>query len=530
MAVPEEIRRIERPKNTFVIDSKTGVYSVREKVGCKYHVDENGKIHRPSLNGKVVGHIIDGKYVPNEEKNADIPPLGEVDLKDYANVYLCDMLSKDLLESLKARYTKDDALRIYIMAILRACYDSIKDYMLDRQYQETFLTEMYPAVNLDKSSVSRFLRNLGRSGHTIVQFMRCEVSKCQDDDIFIFDGTLKRNHSIVNTLSADSRKTVAQKYRHVNVMTAYSYNRKEQVASKAYPGNMVDQRIVVDFMDMRDIKKALVVADRGFPPEAVRAALKGRPGVDYLTPLSRDRKRIEDLALRDFIGILPGTDIAFKTLKGKDENGKDVYYYSFRDPHIAADEESHYNINHTGLELDLEDYERSKKRFGTIVFESSRKMDPALVREIYGDRWLIETSFKFERSELGDDTTDEESDYTVQASQFIDHLASVMASRMKNRMEASGLLENHSYEEAYSLLLRLKMTREYNKKQWKLRRIAEKDAEVSVVLGILQRPIVPIPEKGKRGRPKGSKDSRPRKKRGKATGHGLKDPSLPLVQ
>ena len=45
MAVPEEIRRVPRPTNTFVVDSKTGVYSVREKTGCGYYVDDDGKVH-----------------------------------------------------------------------------------------------------------------------------------------------------------------------------------------------------------------------------------------------------------------------------------------------------------------------------------------------------------------------------------------------------------------------------------------------------------------------------------------------------
>ena len=62
MAVPEEIRCVPRPKNTFVVDSKTDIYSVREKTGCGYYVDADGKAHRPSRNGRVVGHIINGIY------------------------------------------------------------------------------------------------------------------------------------------------------------------------------------------------------------------------------------------------------------------------------------------------------------------------------------------------------------------------------------------------------------------------------------------------------------------------------------
>ena len=523
MTVPEEIRRIPRPRNTFVVDSKTGVYSVREKTGCGYYVDENGKAHRPSRNGKVVGHIIDGVYVENPVDDG-LPPAGDVDLKDYANVHLCRMLSEDILESLRGLYNGEEAERLYVMAMLRACYDSIPDYMLERQFEETYLTEVFPDVNLEKSKVSRFLRNVGRSGGRIVRFMREQVGACGDDDIIIFDGTLKRDESRVNSYSAASRKTAAQKYRHVNIMTAYSYNRREQIASRVYPGNMVDQRIVADFVDILELTKGLVVADRGFPPEAVRDALRGRPGIDYLVPLERDRLVITDLHLREFTDVLPGEGIACRTEESVDEYGKPVWYYAFRDPDIAADEETLYLRSHSYGKMDPAELERLRREWGTIVFASSRRMEPTDVRRIYSDRWMIETSFKFQRSQLEDDTTDEESDYTVQASQFVDHMASVMASRMRNAFEAAGLLENRTYGQVYSLLLRLKMTREHGG-EWKLVRIADKDAQVSAVLDIIRRPIVPKFPPKKTGRPKGSKDKQPRKKRGKAAGRGLKDPA-----
>ena len=526
MAVPEEIRCVPRPKNTFVVDSKTDIYSVREKTGCGYYVDADGKAHRPSRNGRVVGHIINGIYVAKKTDDG-LPPVGDVDLKDYANVHLCRIKSPDLLDSLRRQYNEEESVRIYVIAILRACYDGIQDYMLDRQYEETFLSEVYPGVNLEKSEVSRFLRDVGRSGSRIVRFMREQVDECGDDDIIVFDGTLKRDESIVNSYSAASRKTSAQKYRHVNVMTAYSLKRKEQIASRVYPGNMVDLRIVSDFIDLLELTKGLIVADRGFPPEAFRIALRGRPGIDYLVPLERDRNVIRDLQLLEMTNVLPGTDIAFRTAESIDEDGRPVFYYAFRDSRIAMDEETRYLRQHSVEGIDPMKVEEYRKEWGTIVFASSRRMEPSFVRSTYADRWMIETSFKFQRSQLDDDTTDEESDYTVQASQFIDHLASVMASRMRNAFEEAGLLERYTYDQVYSLLLRLKMTWEHGG-EWKLVRIADKDAQVSVVLDIIRKPIVPSLPPKKRGRPVGSKDKKPRKKRGKAAGRGLKDPAEPV--
>ncbi len=63
MAVPESIRKVERPRNTVVIDyGKDGPYryAVRERNGVKYVAGGNPQ----PVNGKIIGHIRDGKYVP----------------------------------------------------------------------------------------------------------------------------------------------------------------------------------------------------------------------------------------------------------------------------------------------------------------------------------------------------------------------------------------------------------------------------------------------------------------------------------
>ena len=68
MAVPEEIRRVERPTNTVVVDrggNGPKRYAVVERVGCRR---VNGK-NRP-VDGRTVGHIISGGYVPKGPKGA----------------------------------------------------------------------------------------------------------------------------------------------------------------------------------------------------------------------------------------------------------------------------------------------------------------------------------------------------------------------------------------------------------------------------------------------------------------------------
>ena len=66
MAIPEEIRRVARPKNTVVVLSGTkGAkrYAVRERAGYTYGPRGNSQ----PINGRIIGHIVDGRYVPLHE-------------------------------------------------------------------------------------------------------------------------------------------------------------------------------------------------------------------------------------------------------------------------------------------------------------------------------------------------------------------------------------------------------------------------------------------------------------------------------
>ena len=64
MGVPEVIRKVTRPKNTVVIDYGEGHgnlrYAVRERVGVRYVPHGNPQ----PINGRVIGHIINGAFVP----------------------------------------------------------------------------------------------------------------------------------------------------------------------------------------------------------------------------------------------------------------------------------------------------------------------------------------------------------------------------------------------------------------------------------------------------------------------------------
>lgn len=524
MSVPEDIRKIDRPTGTVVCDGRNGVYPVREKLSGGYWVDDEGKPHRPSRNGRVVGHIRDGRYVP---RDPDLVPVGEVDLKDWGNIELFDRLNRDILDHLKLFYNTEDSTRLYVMALLRASYKGIADHLMARQYQETFLTEMYPGVNLNRSSISTFLRNVGRSCARISDFMRLETSRMGEDEHVIIDGSLRQDHSRVNSLSEVSRKTFKRGYKEVMLLYAYCMEKRRPVCSKVYPGNMTDQRAVSDFVEEFGIRNGIIVADKGFSYVSLKEAVEENDGLHYLLPIRRNSRVIDELSLCAYDEILKGEKCIQCRKVSRIECGERVWYYSFRDPSIALDEEMLYTSAHRADGIDMEELERIRPLFGTIMFQSDLEMSCGTVYETYDSRWLIELFFRSQEDTMEMDDTREHSDYSVIASNFVNHLASIMLSNMFRFLDERKLLDDRTYGEILGLLLRLKMTRTSGNGEWKVRRIAETDAELLERIGLLCRPIVPKEIK-KKGRPKGSKDSKPRKK--KSENGPSKDNSLGTVQ
>ena len=95
MAVPASIRAVERPSNTIIEDNgRDGPnrYAVRLRAGVKYVPGGNPQ----PRNGKVIGHIVDGKYVPVNAPVADAKP----EMLQYGASAFVYSVSADLIEDL----------------------------------------------------------------------------------------------------------------------------------------------------------------------------------------------------------------------------------------------------------------------------------------------------------------------------------------------------------------------------------------------------------------------------------------------
>jgi hypothetical protein len=506
MAVPEAVRKVERPKNTIVVANRgNGIckYSVIQRIGCRRVDGRNIPV-----NGATVGHIIGGRFVP--ERTA--VSARTIDLKDFAEIELMDRLSSGLLAELDAVFSAADARRIYVLAMLRVAYGGMPYYKACLKYELSWVSILFPSLPMGKNSICSFLQDLGKSCALIATFMRTRAGRIAAEEHIAIDGTPKTDSSTVNSLSHYSRKARTKGTKDISVLFAYDIDTDEPVCSKVFPGNIVDGRAYEAFLRETGIRQGILMGDKGFPKGQAEEVFRENPGLSWLNPIKRSDRRIGNNRMYDYEGVLADRDhdVLYKKAKARG-----CYLYSFYDRKRAAKEERDYFARIKGRDgYDARAMEEKGRKFGTVVFESDLDVCPGLVYRLYDRRWLIEECFRYYKVATEFDDTKVHSDYSVIGSEFINFISSVMTMRLVREFDDTGLSRKMSYSEIMGELKSAKKARITDGGDWLFVRFTAHTEETLRILGILPRDVSPEPKK--RGRPRKPVDpDRPKRRPGR---------------
>ena len=472
MSVPRDILAIPRPKNTRVKPS--GNHYLVIKRTCKRIDGRNVPVELG-----VIGEIRDGRYI----ERAKEPVRREIDIKDYGEVALCDKLGKDLMDDLLKVWTPKEATCLYTIALLRAAYGDIKNRDLELQYQTSFASELYKGVPLSEFTVSKFLDSIGKSYTLIRRFMQNRIESAKGKRIVI-DGMLKDYNSTGSVFSEFSRKGAKKGSRDMSLLYAFDPEAMEPIATKPYVGNMLDMTSIDDFVEDYKITSGITVFDKGFPSKAFLDKLEKEKGLSYIAPLKTNSKLVKRYKMDEPDTPLEGyEDGIILCKKVKMANGK--FLYSFRDPRMAMEQEVGYIAKAKKSDkFNIEKYNAKKSEFGLIVFESKTDMESILVYRAYAQRWDIEVFFDFYKNIIDRDCENVHNDYRVYATELINFLTALIASRVKRKFSKLGLYKHHSHKELMRYLSKDKMVRMGEDGKWKTcKKLAYIDGIVSM-LGI----------------------------------------------
>lgn len=442
MSVPLEIRQVKRPVNTVVIDSgREGPnrYQVLERKKVIYVKGGNPQ----PRNGKVIGHIVGGKFVPVEPKNNH----DEDGMLSYGASAFVRSVSSDILDDLLKSFDVKTAYMILTAASLKVIRPSIKMNRYSTHYNRSFLKVWYPGMPLSKNTVSKLFENLGMDIDGTRKFFALRLDRVMNDHHVIIDGTLKEDNSCVNDLSAFSYKGRVKGARDISVLYAYDLETMEPLCSEVFPGNMIDASSFKHFIRDNDITKGIIMADKGFPITRIEDELKERPDLRYISPLKRNDKRIANNNMYDYEGVFNyGYNDRIQYKKAVIKGGS--YLYSFRSNNKAQKEERDY-LEERSRRHDYDDgnYRKKKETFGTIVFISDEDLKAEDVYRIYSDRWQLEVIFRQYKDTEELNTTNVQNDFSVYGAEFINFIATLLTTRMIKKADKAGLLEDMSFKD-----------------------------------------------------------------------------------
>lgn len=487
MAVPEDIRKVERPEGTIVF--AYGKDGDRYGVKKRLFVEVDGRVVQKD--GPTVGHIVDGRYVPIDER----PRIRyeEADFLYWADSQLAVNLSEDILADLDKTYNSKDARIAYVMAVLRAVEPGLKDDELKSAYDDSYLHVLFPDVPLSRNSVSDFLYDLGRTCTHMTDFMRARASRVPANHTVAVDGMLKSDESDVNAFSDHSRKALKKGTRDVSLIYAFDVDAMEPICSKVYPGNMPDTSAFKDFLESYGIERGLIVGDKGFKYSSAKSVFISHPDLHFLLPLRRDSKVIDEYRLLSFDSALKNRN-AVQCRKVRMIDGR--YLYSFRDVEVARAEEQGWTNTHGSY--DPSELEALRREFGTIVFISDLDAPPESIYTAYEERWELEVVFRFYKNILELDEARVHSDQSLIGTEFVNLLSVIITCRLRKAFTSVKALSRKPYPKCMRYLRRGVMTRPTRDSEWAPRKITEADEKVFIELGIIEAPKV---EK-KRGRPR----------------------------
>ena len=412
-SVPESIRKY-KPKGTMV-KVISGHYYVYEYTMVK---GSDGKRHTKM--GKSLGTIKEGVgFIPNGNLVSD-SEISTLEFGEYA-VVLSN--SRKTLDLLKGCFNPEDAIRIYITAMIHFIqgFTYMKD--IHSYYEMSVLSLKYPDLKLGYDALSTLYDSLGRRQGNVLRMEEKLVAACSKQ--VAIDGHVIGTCSCENDLAEKGYKFLKMGEPQLNLLMAYDVNTGIPLLSRIYSGSIPDKVSVRDLMGEVEMKDMLLIVDRGFySMENLR--LFSTNGNSYIIPLSKNlnvcKKAVENLDLKERFVYQKGRKGTVVEYKDEVIDGSRVLTY--RDLDESVLEQTNYlrYMEQGNRSYTQEKFDQQKNYMGVTVLQTSISGNEKTAQEIYTlykKRWTIETFYNYFKNKADYRTLYMQDYYKTQGLAFI---------------------------------------------------------------------------------------------------------------
>ena len=392
-SVPEEIRKL-KPKGTIVkvISGNYYVYSHsqhKDPVTGKWKTDP----------GKILGKIIPGVgYIPNEDacRNKGITCF------DYGEYLMSCFLSGKDYELLKEFFTAEESMQLFSLSTIIAVEGYKGITVAEDYFERSLIAHDYPDLDFSYKRLSRLLELIGRQD-TARKFQQ----KClaEGGTELAIDGHVIATSSENNDLASPGYKAKTLKSNQMNLMVALDVESSSPVATKVYPGYMLDKSDFADFIEhCGSVKGKIILIDKGFYSEDNMLLIENE-GAFYVIPLCGNHsayktaiKDVESLGggdkLQDYFFYKRGNKTDLVKYKIYDVNGRRVIYYKNISEAEKLSKKYLAEIENGSKGYTREKYDQIVDSFGAFVLITNLTTEGAAsIYSRYKNRWSIESYY-----------------------------------------------------------------------------------------------------------------------------------------
>jgi transposase len=452
------------------------------RISSKY--DKERKVTR-KITHEMIGRITeqDGLIPKGYKAKIATKQLPKVSCMEHGASSFLQSIGSDIFDHLQKIFP-DKWQELTVLAMNRLIYQApLKNN--EFLYSESFISESFPGLKLDKNSLTTLIAETGKSRDKIASFLANFVSGKQN---IVFDSTHVFSASEqmkMNEVGYNSKKDFNPQ---INLFYMFSVDKQQPIYYRIFPGNISGIKALKLSIKESEAQNCTVIGDKGFSSQENYKALE-EEGLSYIFPLKRGSKFInyERLKSREYNKAFDGhflyNDRPIFYYQLTERNGRQVTV--FHDPKLKLDEEANY-LRRIAQKIDgysLDSYQEKQLYFGTMSMISNLKGNSA--EELYTQykhRMEIETLFDSYKNLLEADSSYMHSDEGFEAWSFINHLATMLYYKIFVLLKEHKKLNNLSPRD-----LLLKLTRVFKvniKNQWQTAEINSKSLKLFSALKI----------------------------------------------
>lgn len=348
--------------------------------------------------------------------------VSKIQVKEYGIAHLIEHRFGESVKRLQ-EFFPEKWEKIVMAAYARLVYTSPLKNM-SFYYAHSYLSEMYPNLDMSGKSMGELLRDIGMDRSSVVRYFQ---SFNHPKDCILFDGTDILSKSEYLEMPKLSKSKAGTFEMLINMMCVFSLKHEIPIYYRLLPGNIKDISSFKLCMIESGIEDATLIIDKGFASASNIKALEDE-NLKFIIPLQRNSSLIDYGKIlsgdkKEYDGYFRFENRFVWHYSYEVENGKKITV--FMDEELRNREGKDYlsRIESNPTEYTIAKYHEKSHAFGTIAMIDNTNKNANTIYGDYKTRVQVECMIDTLKNVIDADRTYMQDQQALEGWMFINHIA-----------------------------------------------------------------------------------------------------------